>query len=86
LIGTNVVHREASFLNYLKEFNVKHRITYELPKIKVGDFMSYFVKNNKVHKLPVPPTCNVKYDKEPTHPTPPSGYEKCDNCFTFLPR
>jgi hypothetical protein len=48
--------------------------------------MKYFVKNNKVHKYPVPPTCTVKYTNEPLHDTPPAGHEKCDNCFTNLPR
>lgn len=48
--------------------------------------MKYFVKNLKVHKYPVPSTCTVKYGGETLHSSPPSGYEKCDNCFTNLPR
>lgn len=46
----------------------------------------YFVKNQKVHKHPVPPTCTVGYSGETLHDQPPAGYEKCDNCFTDLPR
>jgi hypothetical protein len=48
--------------------------------------MEYFVKNLKVHKHPVPSTCNVQYTNEHLYYTPPAGYEKCDNCFTELPR
>ncbi len=48
--------------------------------------MKYFVKNSKVHKYPVPATCNVQYSGETLHDSPPAGYEKCDNCFTELPR
>ena len=48
--------------------------------------MKYFVKNLKVHKHPVPSTCTVKYDGEKLLDSPPSGTEKCDNCFTDLPR
>jgi len=48
--------------------------------------VQYFVKNLKVHKYPVPSTCNVEYSGEKLHPTPPEGTEKCDNCFTELPR
>lgn len=50
-----------------------------------GCFMKYFVKNNKVHKYPVPPKCKVKYTNEKLHDSPPAGYEKCDDCFN-LPR
>jgi hypothetical protein len=48
--------------------------------------MKYFVKNLKVHKYPVPASCNVKHTGETLHDEPPKGYEKCDNCFTNLPR
>jgi hypothetical protein len=47
--------------------------------------MAYFVKNDKVHKHPVPAGCKVKYSGEALHVTPPAGYEKCDDCFK-LPR
>lgn len=47
--------------------------------------MKYFVKNNKVHKHPVPKKCKVTYTNERLHDSPPSGYEKCDDCFE-LPR
>jgi hypothetical protein len=47
--------------------------------------MKYFVKNNKVHKYPVPSNCKVKYTQEKLHDSPPAGYEKCDDCFK-LPR
>ncbi|MCC6127484.1 MAG: hypothetical protein IT426_21205 [Pirellulales bacterium] len=48
--------------------------------------MKYFVKNDKVHKYPVPSSCNVKHTGEKLHDSPPAGYEKCDHCFTNLPR
>lgn len=48
--------------------------------------MRYFVKNLKIHKYPVPSTCKVRYNEEPLHDSPPHGYEKCDDCFTNLPR
>jgi hypothetical protein len=48
--------------------------------------MAYFVKNSKIHKYPVPSSCTVKYDGEKKYDTPPAGYEKCDHCFTNLPR
>jgi len=48
--------------------------------------MKYFVKNLKNHKYPVPPTCKVKHTGEPLHDSPTPGYEKCDDCFTDLPR
>ena len=48
--------------------------------------MKYFVKNLKNHKYPVPATCNVEYSNEQLHDSPLPGYEKCDNCFTELPR
>lgn len=43
--------------------------------------MKYFVKNLKVHKYPVPNSCNVKYDNENLHDSKPHGYEECDHCF-----
>jgi len=46
----------------------------------------YFVKNLKTHKYPVPHTCSVNYGGEKLHEQPPTGYEKCDRCFTELPR
>jgi hypothetical protein len=48
--------------------------------------MKYFVKNKKIHKHPVPSSCKVKYTDEKLYSSPPSGYEKCDHCFTELPR
>jgi len=48
--------------------------------------VKYFVKNLKVHKYPVPDSCNVDYTNETLHDDPPIGYEKCDNCFLELPR
>jgi len=47
--------------------------------------MKYFVKNLKIHKYPVPSNCKVKHTGETLHSTPPTGYEKCDDCFN-LPR
>ena len=48
--------------------------------------MKYFVKNLKIHKYPVPSSCNVKYTNETLHDTEPKGYEKCDSCYTNLPK
>jgi len=52
----------------------------------VREMVKYFVKNNKVHKYPVPDRCKVVYTREPLHDTPPAGYEKCDDCFPELPK
>jgi len=46
----------------------------------------YFVKNNKIHKYPVPASCDVKHTGEKLHDYEPAGYEKCDNCYPELPR
>jgi hypothetical protein len=48
--------------------------------------MKYFLKNIKVHKYPVPKNCKVKYTSERLCDSPPAGYEKCDDCFSHLPR
>jgi len=47
--------------------------------------MQYFVKNDKIHKYPVPNDCHVEYTGEKLHSIPPDGPEKCDHCFN-LPR
>jgi hypothetical protein len=47
--------------------------------------MQYFVKNDKVHKYPVPSNCKIVYSDEKLHADPPEGPEKCDDCFN-LPR
>jgi hypothetical protein len=59
----------------------KGRISREMERGK-----QYFVKNLKVHKYPVPSTCSTRYEGEKLYDTPPEGTEKCDNCFTGLPR
>lgn len=48
--------------------------------------VKYFVKNNKTHKHPKPSSCTVQYEGEKLYDSPPEGIEKCDNCFTELPR
>ena len=48
----------------------------------------YFIKNNKIHKYPVPDNCKVEYTGETLYDDlddVPKGYEKCDDCFK-LPR
>lgn len=45
--------------------------------------MAYFVKNQKIHKKPVPNNCQVKYTDQKVHNTIPAGYEKCDHCFNL---
>jgi len=47
--------------------------------------MPYFVKNDKIHKYPVPDKCKVEYTGEKRTDSPTEGYEKCDDCFE-LPR
>ena len=45
--------------------------------------MQYFVKNNKVHKYPVPDSCTVQYTGETLYDNPPSWSEKCNHCFNL---
>ena len=81
-------------VNILQETHVLYRSPIWLPDYlcgtkdtnEGGDSVKYFVKNLKVHKYPVPKTCPVKYEGEKLHDTPPPGYEKCDRCFTELPK
>ncbi|MBA7666682.1 hypothetical protein ES703_74763 [subsurface metagenome] len=52
----------------------------------MGD-TKYFLKDgDRVHKYPVPSSCTVRYDGEKLYDSPPEGHDKCDNCFTDLPR
>lgn len=47
--------------------------------------MLYFVKDNKLHKFPVPQRCGVKRDKEMLRDTIPYAVEKCVYCLSRWP-
>lgn len=43
--------------------------------------MLYFVKDNTLHRFPVPKRCRVQRDKEPLRDTIPHGVEECAYCM-----
>lgn len=43
--------------------------------------MFYFIKDNKLHRFPVPLRCPVKRDKEPISVDIPRNVEVCSNCM-----
>jgi len=47
--------------------------------------MLYFVKDNVIHKFPVPQRCGVKRDKELLRDTIPYAVEKCVYCLNRWP-
>lgn len=48
--------------------------------------MLYFVKENKLHRYPVPLHCNVKlYGNEVIRDTIPHGIEQCEYCLKWWP-
>jgi hypothetical protein len=47
--------------------------------------VKYFIKHTRVHKYPVPSSCNVVYDGEELYDTIPEGYDMCDHCFELPP-
>lgn len=47
--------------------------------------MLYFVKENKLHRYPVPKRCTVKYENEPLRDTIPHSAEECLYCMRRWP-
>ncbi len=47
--------------------------------------MLYFVKDNVIHKFPVPQRCGVKRDNEMLRDTIPYTVEKCVYCLNRWP-
>jgi hypothetical protein len=47
--------------------------------------MLYFVKDNKIHRYPVPSRCGVKHDKETLRDTVPRSVEECLYCMRWWP-
>jgi hypothetical protein len=57
-----------------------------LSEMKGGPVMLYFVKENKLHRYPVPLHCNVKlYGNEVIRDTIPHGIEQCEYCLKWWP-
>ena len=53
--------------------------------------VKYWVKGDRIHKSPVPDTCNAIRHDEPLYDSVEEakkhgGKDMCDNCFTNLPR
>lgn len=53
--------------------------------------VQYWVKGDRIHKYPVPSSCNAKRINESLYFTiadakKHGGKDKCDNCFPELPR
>ena len=48
--------------------------------------MLYFVKDNTLHRFPVPIRCGVKYDHEPLRDTIPHDVEECIDCMRRWPK
>jgi hypothetical protein len=47
--------------------------------------MLYFVKENKLHRYPLPQRCGEKYEKEALRDTIPHGVEECPYCLHRWP-
>jgi len=47
--------------------------------------MLYFVKNNKLHRYPVPKCCGTAYEKETLRDTIPHNVEECLYCMRRWP-
>lgn len=47
--------------------------------------MLYFVKDNKLHRFPVPIRCGVKHTGEPLRDTIPHDVEECPHCMRRWP-
>jgi len=54
-----------------------------MPKIlpKGGRTMLYFVKENHVHRYPVPKQCRTRYDHEILRDTIPHSTDECVYCL-----
>ncbi len=47
--------------------------------------MLYFLKNNNLHRFPLPERCREKNEKEPLRDTIPYGVEECPYCLRRWP-
>ena len=47
--------------------------------------MLYFVKENHLHRFPVPKRCGTTYDHEALRDTIPHGVEECTCCLRRWP-
>jgi hypothetical protein len=47
--------------------------------------MLYFVKENTIHKFPVPKRCTAVREKEQLRDTIPHGIEECPYCMRIWP-
>ena len=47
--------------------------------------MLYFVKDNKIHRFPVPKRCGAKHGDESLRDTLPHGAEECVYCLNRWP-
>lgn len=47
--------------------------------------MLYFVKDNKIHRFPVPKRCSAKRSSEPLRDTIPRNVEECEYCMRLWP-
>ena len=47
--------------------------------------MLYFVKENKLHRFPLPKRCDEKYENETLRDTIPHGVEECPYCLHRWP-
>ncbi|MHB8056703.1 MAG: hypothetical protein ACYDHC_02280 [Desulfuromonadaceae bacterium] len=47
--------------------------------------MLYFVKDNKLHRLPTPKRCSCTHKNEPLRDTIPHDVEECVYCMRFWP-
>jgi len=47
--------------------------------------MLYFVKNNMLHRFPVPKRCGVMRENEPLRDTIPHGVVECELCMNYWP-
>lgn len=47
--------------------------------------MLYFIKDNTLHKFPVPERCQVKREKQILRDTVPHEVELCSDCMGYWP-
>ncbi len=54
-------------------------------KIRKEHGMHYFIKDNKLHRYPVPKRCGVQFQKEILRDTIPHKVEQCIYCMRRWP-
>jgi hypothetical protein len=47
--------------------------------------MHYFIKDNKLHRYPVPKRCDIRLEREVLRDTIPHGVEQCIYCMRRWP-